>query len=462
MLSRRIAWLSVPLLLAVVFMPLLVLPSLQHDDYNFFRVFDDSTFWFRHPQSLFMFYFGRPIQGIIGSAYTYIVHSPTDIAWLRLISITFLSASALLLIRFIYIPKTNWINRFEIWIAILLLPGAQFYVILGFLSQATIASFLALVASILFNRSSKNWPISAALILIALHTYQVSAMFFLIPVFANVLFSDFDRWPETRRLVIRSIGLMIACAIPYYLVHRFIVVPELLSSHPEGAHVIQSGIYEMSLSLDPIKKASFFINKLAYFALNLWNIYQDHILAAAVLLLIAFGCVRRLSLSGWQPALACCVLLLMANGPNLAVVGGYPAYRTLVPFSAMIVLLLVWALPRAAIHVFFVWAVISASVNVALVAGSNFLQFEYFGARAKEAIAKGATEIQVIRPKNTNISIFGLPVRNDEFGIYMVPSVYAYALRALGLKAKVIFQPKPGVPVIDMSRLKFPSPQSAR
>ncbi len=288
-------------------------------------------------------------------------------------------------------------------------------------------------------------------------------MFFLVPLFAKVLFTDLSEWPRTRATIVRGVILLIACCLPYFIIHKFIVIPELLLSHPEGAHVIQKGsIYEINVSLDPIKKAEFFVNKLAYFALNLWNIYQTRILAFAVLLLIAFGCVRRFSRNGWQPALACCVLLLMANAPNLVAAGGYPAYRTLVPFSAMIVLLLIWALPKPAIHVLFAWALISASVNVALVAGSNFLQFEYFGARAREAIAKGATEIQVIRPTNTNISLFGLPVRNDEFGIHMVPGVYSYALRAHGLKAKVIFKPKPGVPVIDMSRLKFRSLLSAK
>lgn len=453
MFSHRIDWIFVPLVLAVVFTPLLVLPSLQHDDYNFFRVLDESTFWFRHPQSLFMFYFGRPVQGVLGSVYTYIVHSVGDLAWLRLISLIFLSASALLLIRLVSIPRTDWLHRFEIWIAILLLPGAQFYVILGFISQATISSFLALVASFVFIQSRRYWPISAALILIALHTYQVSALFFLVPIFALILFAEFDKWRETQRIAWRAILLLLGCGIPYYLFHKFVVLPALLASHPEGAHVVQSGIYKAGLATDVVYKAEFFVNKLAYFSLNLWNIYQNWIVAVIVLSVIAFGVVRRFNKRAWHPALLCVLLLLGANGPNLIVEGGYPGYRTLVPFSAMIVLLLVWALPRPAIHVLFVWAVLSASINVALVAGNNFMQFEYFGARAREEIAKGATEIRVIRPKNTDVSIFGLPTRNDEFGIHMVPGVYEYALRAHGLKAKVVFEPKPGVPVIDMSRL---------
>ena len=127
------------------------------------------------------------------------------------------------------------------------------------------------------------------------------------------------------------------------------------------------------------------------------------------------------------------LLLLLANTPNLLAAGGYPAYRTFFPYSAMIVMLIVWSLRSLTLFLPRKWQALtiggvtglmvlvagfSAQYNMLMSVLNANLELTFMRAKVAEHINnnKNLTGIHVIR-REGDLSFLGLPGRHDEFNI---------------------------------------------
>ncbi len=505
------------IILSFVFMPLVVIPVAQWDDYNFFaRVPKDGLL--SHPQSLFMLYFGRPFQGLFGSFFIRFVDVPSDFAPIRMISIFFASVSAALLAGSFRMTNIGKLPTLFMSIAIFLLPGVQFYILLVFASPMIIAVFFALSSAMLLERVSAREFIklrftthsfllticSLILLLISLHTYAVSSMFFLVPTLVLILFSDIDKWKETRLLVLRNLVLLSGVISLFSLIHQFITLPFLLKRYPEAAWVIKPGsIYQFALSTDIMKKITFFIKDLSFQSFNLWSIYPTRQIAVFVLVFIIAGVAaalwklaRRARLkrhyrSIFQALAIVFLLLILSNSPNLAAAGGHPAYRTIFPYTAMIVILLVWSvkiissiLPEKW-QIRTIWSTTGlmmiiggfhAHYNVLNAAVSNHLELSYLRQAVSAEIANKPPAIHIIK-SHRDKSFLNLPTRHDEFNIYSTtasPLMISSFLKTEGVdrdgiiktdyfpfitysnaNEKVIYMPSGSI-IVNLDALQFP------
>jgi hypothetical protein len=505
------------IVLSLVFMPLLVIPVAQWDDYNFFARVPKEGSLSPHPQTPFMFYFGRHFQGLFGSFFMRFVDVPSDFAPIRMISIFFASVSAALFTVFFRMSNIGKLPTLFASIAIFLLPGVQFYILLVFASPMIIAVFMALSSALLLEkveameflklrfttRSLLLTICSFLLLLISIHTYPISTMFFLVPTLVLILFNDIDKWKETRLLVLRNLVLLSGVISIFFLVHRYITLPFLLNKYPQAAHVNKPGsIYQFALSTDIMKKITFFIKDLSFQSFNLWSIYPTRQVAFSILLFIIAGVAaalwkltRRAALENHyryisQASVAVSLLLILSNLPNLAATGGYPAYRTLFPYTAMIVILLVWSikaisdiLPEkwriqaiwGATGFMLIISVFYANYNVLNAAVSNHLELSHLRQAVSAEIANKPPAIHVIKSVGDK-SFLNLPIRHDEFNIYSTafPLMVSSFLKTDGedrdgiiktdyfpfisnswANEKVLYIPSGSI-IVNMDALKFP------
>ncbi|MBI5237715.1 MAG: hypothetical protein HY887_04760 [Deltaproteobacteria bacterium] len=356
----------------LVFRPLLVLPLAQHDDYHFF-VRGRTGSLFLHPQSLPLFYLGRPVTGTLASLAFPFIDTPSDLAYLRMITIFFASVSTAFLAICLKKTDIGKLPALFASIAIFLLPGAQVFVLLAVFSPLMAAVFFALLSATLLQKIKVNdllrcrllikprtilLIVSALLsLLVSVHSYPASTMFFLMPTLVTVLFTCMDKWRETRLIVLRNLIFFGIVLLIYFLAHRFITIPLLIKNYPEAAHVIGGGtMYQFAVSLDLMNKIHFFLYDLSLKGFNLWNIYVNLGIAICILSFIAAGIAvalwkltrktafERRHISPFLQALIFVVfLLILSNLPNLSAKGGYSAFRTIFAYMAMIVILLIWS-----------------------------------------------------------------------------------------------------------------------
>ena len=450
------------LLFCFIYLPLLALPSAQHDDYNFFAWGSALGKGIAlHPQSLFTFYFGRPFQGIFCSILMPFVKIPADFAYIRLISIFFAAAAtALFAVWFRILNIGRW-PVFFISLAIFLLPGVQFYILLIISSPMIIAVFLSLSSALLLNKISERTSflklplynlkfmlitfIAFLMLLVSIFTYPVSAMFFLVPILSIILFREIKDWKDTRRIVFSNIMLLLLVCLTFYLLQRYIFIPYLLKHYPQGAHVImaKNSPYKFALSHDLLRKF-FTLKTIIIQSLNLWNIYPSLNIPIYSSILIGIGIVASVVVSFknrifvkyfsyiLQAFFAVVIIIGLSNIPNIAAINGYIAYRTIFPCSAMVLILLTWSVRSIAKVFLKKWryyimctfagfiAIIfsfSAAYNILENTVDNFLALTYLRARIAGDIANKPPVIHIIKKRNRDRSFLNLPTRNDEFNM---------------------------------------------
>lgn len=444
--------------LCFAFMPLLTIPCAQHDDYNFFA-WGPREGLLSHPQALFTLFLGRPIKGVLASFFMRFVDTPADFAPIRAIYLFFAALSTALLTVYLKKAKIGNLPVLFTSIAIFLLPGMQYYILVILSSPMLLGVFFALVSMMFLEKVSAKDLLSLRLfvkpysllftifsflfLLAALLSYQVTTMFFLVPTLILVLFRDIDKWKETRLIVLRDLVLLGTAIITFFLVHRCIVLPYLFAKYPQASHVVGPGSkYQFMLSINVLQKMAFFIKNLSFQSLNLWSIYPTLQIAFGVLLFIIIGviaalwkmiCKATLRRNYWSVAQASVVILfliILSNLPNLAAAGGYPAYRTIFPYTAMIIILLIWSAKSLlgflsekwqlrAIWVvacgMLVISIFCAHYNMLNVAVNNHLELSYLRAAIAEEINNKPSSVHIIAKSHIHKSFLNLPQRYDEF-----------------------------------------------
>ena len=364
-------------LLFFTYFPVFIIEFGIHNDYSAWD-YDNSNCCLGYPESTHLLAVGRPLGALLLNIQFLFFDSVSDFAPARFLSFGFILASAGLM--HYYLTKRLLLAQgwaLALVFCIFTLPSSQLYIIwvTNFI-PGSFNVFLACLSYLIMDTVWRNRSlpqktvanivgiITASLIFtISLFIYPPTALFFLVFTFANVLFSKISLWATTRLRVAIDVLFCSFYMAVYFILIRFVYFP-LLSYYDSdfGAYLASiNKSYEFSITSDFSSKIQllFLITRTA---LNGWNTKVDNDFSTEVfLLLLAMGVVLtffhfftfQTSLNKSQPlrqkfslvlqgVAACSLLLILSISSLLISAGGFVAYRTIFPYSAMAILILFW------------------------------------------------------------------------------------------------------------------------
>ena len=439
--------------LAAFFWPVVDLRYAYSDDWHFWA-YEDRSDLTAFPQHRFIVGSGRFLFTYVLGLYGKGIHTLDDMGPMRGCTVVLVALVAAGLAMWLRRLGVGAVPALLISVAVFLLPGAQTYVswIMGApmvvsLLAATISAALAQRVCLRnmkrgLRRAAREMAfllLSLAFLIASLFLYQATAMFFLVFPLCRILFQHRSRWPQTWRSAGRDITVFgLGCGL-YFLLQRCLIMPFYFARHPELKEAFASNpkwaFSVIGLSRVPARLA-WFVEDLSTRAFNLWHCHKSVALALAVLLFIVLGCVvaavkgaknskaqgrRRLFVGYYLPCVVIVVVLLLAaNAPLLMARGleghlySRPLARTILPYSAMLVLLVAWALlriasllpsaARAAIPTVVLGAMVltgglSAERNLLKYGNEQVLEIRFLRARVVPYVKAGGGSIHVIRQK---------------------------------------------------------------
>ena len=237
--------------------------------------------------------------------------------------------------------------------------------------------------------------VSFLLLIISLNIYQPSTMFFLVPILAFVLFNESEEWSKKRLVILHSFSVFFLSMGAYFLIHQLVTVPlmdaSIIELFPEkvpidNSYVIATDLWQKAhlcaipfqalrnteivpetviidhsfvISTDLWQKVHLFFNDISIQSFNVWNIFPKNSIAIFVVVFIltgaAFALIRsfknqanknqthRVVFRSFQALMLVFLFMLLTNTPNLLTSTPYTSYRTIFPYTAVIVLLGVWS-----------------------------------------------------------------------------------------------------------------------
>ena len=232
--------------LVVAHLPVLTAIFAIHNDYILWNS-DRSTFitWF--PETWHLLAIGRPLGAFLLNLHFSCLESLPDFLVSRWFAFGMtLAAGALLaehLGRRLRLPTETAVCAAA---CVFLLPSSQLFVAwtTNFV-PGTLTVLLSLVVYRLLDSGVEplslrlqlaDWRryLSAqALFLSLLLIYPPSALFFLVPAFANLLFTPLENWPRTRGRLIRDVAFTAGGMLDYFVLVRLIYLPLATRLWPE-------------------------------------------------------------------------------------------------------------------------------------------------------------------------------------------------------------------------------------
>jgi len=335
-MSRRIlTFLLIFLILGTVYSPVLYFNFLHHDE---------SLFWlnlFSYKQDLadHDIIIGRYASAWLLNLQGLFVHHVSDLKFLRFLAILLLSGFAVMLMGQLRRFSWSYIDAFLAVLAVCFLPGLAdgvFYTSNVYvLCSVTLACW-----SFCKAMDAKGFLIPSLALLAAITFYPSGAMFYWTMVGMFLLFAR-DR--ETRDFRAELFRLM---AIGFTSLLSYGALLFLMSFHYRDK--VWNGYNPYKVDHDWSGKLNWFLHEPLLNALNLWNIFprweMAFIISGFIVLTAVMVCFRKsiLLTSLWQIALLIFILFLSFL-PNLAAGFNAPFYRCLVPLTALIIFILIWA-----------------------------------------------------------------------------------------------------------------------
>ncbi len=230
-------------------MPSLISNVIQHDDYNFFKLNNHSSFFLTHPQAIFAYYFGRPVQAL-SMDFMAILFPNLGFLGIRLFGAILFSLCASWIYFYVNSLSSNKSTGLLIALSFLLLPGTIFSELLLVAIPFSVAVLVALEAGRLINPkipfSSENL-LPLFLLTLSFLTYQpASVMFFFYPFIKYA--QDGLNYKETSSRLL----IFLYVAFFYFLFIKFVSEPLLLKHFPGASHVILGNSpYATKLSNNP-------------------------------------------------------------------------------------------------------------------------------------------------------------------------------------------------------------------
>lgn len=400
----------------------LTVPFAQHDQYRYFRLPAElKTTCEYDTQFTGLFYdLGRPLAALVECAIFKNAHELSDLTWARTLAI----ALALLLFSLLYaVFKRDFFWSREKAAAaaalICLVPGVLNLVVMSNL-PGLLGLSLAALAYFLLAFGWKWMPMGIVAMLLALFSYPPSAFIFLSLSLACALTVGRDR-REVFSIIFRRFSFCATAVAIFWLAVKLILHPQVNYSQGPG------GPYSFALTNDFIGR-TFYFEDISLRVLNLWNIYESTAVAMGVSLLFVALVIwtflrqagnRRLLLEKVGIALLGCFLvpapILLSSMPEVL-------SRTLVAYSAFLILLLFWLFntpPRWMLATVVAVAALNGSFNLWMNARNSQLEFSFLTEQIK---SRGLINSRVILVRNVERdsagkSFVGLPPVGDEFNV---------------------------------------------
>jgi|GEM_PF-5097981 len=372
----------------IIYLPVALSPYIFHDD---FLLFDGGAFkgaWPPTPTAEYcrespvywaVMEDGRPVSSE-SLCFIYslsVLHRGVlFFMGLRLFSVLMVATACSLFATWLFPVVRDRLRAVILAVLIFALPGIQVFVSAAISASHTFTIPLTIIGILVLgqanlNASDRFWPqlfskqylfrvIAAALILTScLSTYQATALIFLVPTAALLCFSKLSAWPKNRILVVRHLASF-GLGMLFYLISRKLILRPLISKfNPQVINNTGRPFKTVSNFGELWQNIVDFSDFLSRRALNLWFVQDTHIPAtlffyficltlvfalARTLLKFKQGKVEKLYLIhlGQIATLFCCVFV----GVNIVffAYAAFPAYRVLLSYSAVVVILLIWSI----------------------------------------------------------------------------------------------------------------------
>jgi hypothetical protein len=454
--AARIAiltWLSCFALLALVFLPVFIIPYAHHDQYRHFheQLPGDpaANSCKNEPQYPWLYSLGRPIAAETECVIFKFTARLSDLIFFRFWVLACLALAAAFHATLLRRLGLNLVASVALAVATFALPGAQNAIFMTNFANAltplaaTVSYLVLLVANKPHAAGNRMRVIgltvlAGVLLLVALFTYPFMAFFFFCGTLGSVLFMSVDEWRLRVWRVVRDILFFSIAALVYFTVAKLALFPRspaAIARMPEW--------YRPVLAFGGIGKRFL---QLVYEdfprVLTLWHIYPSRILVTFFLFALAAGVFfwwrqpAPRSERTWDGSRAVTVLtplllLLVANVPYLLIPALF-LHRLFFASSAMLLLLLFWSATQIVggkgLAVIFGarriqdWIAIAvcgvgcliASINTTLNALNSHLEFAAVKGQIAAARDRNVERIHVVRPR-TDSSFNGFAVIDDEF-----------------------------------------------
>ncbi len=354
-----------------IFAPTIYIPFAHHDDYYYWS-YDNKNELGLHPQYIFFVIIGRGIFNLIHHPVATLVDTVSDLWKLRMITVALIAASMALFARWMHKLTSNKITAFLISASIFTLPASQIFVFWSSFGLFTVATLCSLTSALLMEAVNpqtllqlkifevRQWYVvllSLVLLIVSLYIYQPFSMFYLVPLFAQILFVDIAEWHQTKLKAYRNLTIFSIGCLLYFVFHRYIFLPIYFARYPKQETLYLSSkthVFDITTAL--VAKIGVFYD-VSVTSFNLWNVYPDGAVAFFVGMFILVGALavgvrfflrsregHRIAMrSVIEKLCLLCSLAVMANIPILLAVGGHGGFRVLFAYSAIIVLALSWA-----------------------------------------------------------------------------------------------------------------------
>lgn len=352
----------------------ITLPYAFHDDNVFFQ-YDDRTNPYSNGFYVNGMALGRVLFSLLYFQLSKLIYAVDDFAILRTISLVFLATGmAGLAIKLRNLKLSKGVS-FALSAGIFTLPGFLLTVLSGASAAGlSAAPVVALAGHALIGKiapadlRTRLWSfktiflgvLSLLFLVASANFYPVGICFFLVPTAAMLLFKDINEWPDTRLRFLRDSALFVISGLIYFLFHRFIFLPALVTHFP-NSHITEGG-YVFAFTADWVGKFNAF-KVISARAMNLWNIYYGYygnyvsnlvfgFICFGVLMAVAayFYKLLRQRTRRWQGVrhalqltAACLAIIVMVNTILLLPKGTFGQFRTIYPYQSVIVLCLFWA-----------------------------------------------------------------------------------------------------------------------
>jgi hypothetical protein len=293
----------------------------------------------------FMSVAGRPLTGLIYSAFT-IIKTMRGMNLLRAISVINLAALGLLVYRFL---KKELPSAVALAAAVAILTTPPFATAVGYLSTAPYG-FSVTVAALAFVLASKqSWTFAAlacVTLIVSLALYQPGALFYVaLAAVSTFLCDPLTFWREhLRKLAIHAAILGTACGIYYWAWRTWLRLAGAPAAGKYDARRFVGDVYE---------RLRWFVRTPLLEASNLWFVRPRTcyailvgcvVLAALCLELYPGGARRAAGVLGKTAVL--CAMIPLTWGISLVSYMPSPEYRTYTALEGCIALLFVLSLSR--------------------------------------------------------------------------------------------------------------------
>lgn len=409
---------------------------------------------------------GRGIGGFVANLQLQFISEPGDLIYARIFDAVF--QSIICFAFFVYFKKfIRPIYALALSVGVNLLPAFILGVIwvhaFAFLLVAPLLAFVAGILAILDGSRYLVWSgriAAAALLLICLYMYQSSAMFFFVPIGFRILFDINLQSIQAKNKVIVVIGTFLIVAPIYFLIQKYIFLPELFARYPQfndqesPARWRIAGTESKFALQDVVLEKFYLLKAVATKVLQLWYPFDPiglHWVFASILaggLIIGRSTCDTLGdrvLRKLAPIdVTCFILLVMFSVvPNFVSAGGTESLRTLGACSSLVLFSLYWSIAR--LHnrwpkitlsrpiLLAIGAVVILGLMTVIIIGGVMAKARYYAVQAEIVSTPfPIATVKNVAPYIGGVSEFGIPYGHELTATTVNKEMVNLALSSLG------------------------------